>query len=127
MDVQFNRLTDGYCNSYKDDFPKATFSYLDDAGEVQTTIISDLTKGKKAIIFAVPRAFTPTCLQKHVQQSAELKVKGVDRIACDAFVMKVWKKYLLKLNDEVLLLSDGNGTFTKAIGCELNLSAAARI
>ncbi|KAL4316447.1 hypothetical protein AHAS_Ahas15G0286000 [Arachis hypogaea] len=83
--------------------------------------------GKKAIIFSVPRAFTPTCLQKHVQQSAELKVKGVDRIACDAFVMKVWKKDLLKVNDEVLLLSDSNETFTKAIGYELNLSAAARI
>ncbi|KAL4285696.1 hypothetical protein AHAS_Ahas19G0012000 [Arachis hypogaea] len=63
MDVQFNRLADGYCNSYDD----VTFSYLDDAGEVQITIISDLTKGKKAIIFAVPRTFTPTCLQKHVQ------------------------------------------------------------
>ncbi|RYR07654.1 peroxiredoxin-2E-1, chloroplastic-like [Arachis ipaensis] len=124
MDVQFNRLADGYRNFYENE---ATFSYLDNAGEVQTTIIFDLTKGKKAIIFAIPGAFTPTCLQKHVQPSAELKAKGVDRIACDAFVMKVWKKDLLKINDEVLLLSDGNRTFKKAIGCELNLSAAARI
>ncbi|XP_057729980.1 peroxiredoxin-2E, chloroplastic-like [Arachis stenosperma] len=106
---------------------KATFSYLDDTGEVQTTIISDLTKGKKTIIFAIPGAFTPTCLQKHAQQSAKLKAKGMDRITCDAFVMKVWKKDLLKVNDEVLLPSDGNGTFTKAIECELNVSAAARI
>ncbi|KAL4328573.1 peroxiredoxin-2E, chloroplastic-like [Arachis ipaensis] len=119
MDVQLNRSISN--------FPEATFSYLDDTGEVQTTIISDLTKGKKAIIFVVPGAFTPTCLQKHVQQLAKLKAKGVDRIACDAFVMKVWKKDLLKVNDEVLLLSDGNGTFTKAIGCELNLSAATKI
>ncbi|KAL4390502.1 hypothetical protein AHAS_Ahas03G0151500 [Arachis hypogaea] len=63
MDVQFNKLADGYCNFYK----YATFSYLNDAGEVQTTIISDPAKSKKAIIFAVSEAFTPTCLQKHVQ------------------------------------------------------------
>ncbi|MED6185109.1 hypothetical protein PIB30_053847 [Stylosanthes scabra] len=112
-----------------DKLPEATFSYLDDAGEVKTTTVSDLTKGKKAILFAVPGAFTPTCSQKHVpgfvEKSAELKAKGVDTIACisvnDAFVMKAWKKDL-KVNEEVLLLSDGNGTFTKAIGCELDLS-----
>ena len=35
--------------------------------------------------------------------------------------MRVWKENL-KVNDEVLLLSDGNGDFTRAIGAELNLS-----
>ncbi|KAL8501553.1 hypothetical protein ACS0TY_020903 [Phlomoides rotata] len=35
--------------------------------------------------------------------------------------MKKWKEDL-KIGDEVLLLSDGNGDFTKAIGCELDLS-----
>lgn len=49
----------------------------------------------------------------------------MDTIACiavnDAFVMKAWKEDL-NINDEVLLLSDGNGVFTKAIGCELDLS-----
>ncbi|KAL5726139.1 Peroxiredoxin-2E-1 [Ranunculus cassubicifolius] len=39
----------------------------------------------------------------------------------DAFVMKAWKENL-KVEDEVLLLSDGNGDFTKAIGAELDLS-----
>ncbi|KAK7396636.1 hypothetical protein VNO78_17778 [Psophocarpus tetragonolobus] len=112
-----------------DKLPEATFSYLDSEGEVQTTTVSELTKGKKAVLFAVPGAFTPTCSQKHVpgfvEKSGELRAKGVDTIACisvnDAFVMKAWKKDL-KVNDEVLLLSDGNGTFTKAIGCELDLS-----
>ncbi|KAI4300412.1 hypothetical protein L6164_033794 [Bauhinia variegata] len=115
--------------SVGDKLPEATFSYLDDAGEVQTTTVSNLTKGKKAIFFAVPGAFTPTCSQKHVpsfvEKSAELKSKGVDTIACisvnDAFVMKAWKDNL-KVKDEVLLLSDGNLTFTKAIGAELDLT-----
>ncbi|KAJ7976048.1 putative Peroxiredoxin [Quillaja saponaria] len=112
-----------------DKLPESTFSYFDPAGELQTTTVSDLTKGKKAIFFAVPGAFTPTCSQKHlpgfVEKSAELKSKGVDTIACisvnDAFVMRAWKENL-KINEEVLLLSDGNGNFTRAIGCELDLS-----
>lgn len=60
-----------------------------------------------------------------MEKSAELKAKGVDTIACisvnDAFVMKAWKENL-GIKDEVLLLSDGNGEFTKKIGCELDLS-----
>ncbi|KAF8403213.1 hypothetical protein HHK36_011312 [Tetracentron sinense] len=115
--------------SVGDKLPESTFSYFDPAGELQTTTVSDLTKGKKAIFFAVPGAFTPTCSQKHlpgfVEKSSELKAKGVDTIACisvnDAFVMKAWKQDL-KIEDEVLLLSDGNGDFTKAIGVELDLS-----
>ncbi|KAI9086372.1 hypothetical protein K1719_031826 [Acacia pycnantha] len=115
--------------SVGDKLPEATFSFLDAADDVKTVTVSELTKGKKAVFFAVPGAFTPTCSLKHVpgfvEKSAELKSKGVDTIACisvnDAFVMKAWKENL-KINDEVLLLSDGNGTFTKAIGCELDLS-----
>ncbi|CAK9138388.1 unnamed protein product [Ilex paraguariensis] len=109
--------------------PESTFSYFDSADELQTTTVSDLTKNKKAILFAVPGAFTPTCSQKHlpgfVEKASDLKSKGVDTIACvsvnDAFVMKAWKTDL-KIGDEVFLLSDGNGDFTKAIGCELDLS-----
>jgi peroxiredoxin len=110
--------------------PNSTLSYFPPtADDLQTVTISDLTKSKKAILFAVPGAFTPTCSQKHlpgfVEKAAELKAKGVDTIACisvnDAFVMKAWKKDL-GIGDEVLLLSDGNGDFTKAIGCELDLS-----
>ena len=36
-------------------------------------------------------------------------------------MLKAWKADL-KIGDEVLILSDGNGDFTKAIGCELDLS-----
>ena len=61
-----------------------------------------------------------------MEKSAELKSKGVDTIACisvnDAFVMRAWKENLGIGDDGVLLLSDGNGDFTKAIGCELDLS-----
>lgn len=36
-------------------------------------------------------------------------------------MLKAWKADL-KIGDEVLILSDGNGDFTKAIGCELDLT-----
>ncbi|KAB2098187.1 hypothetical protein ERO13_A01G209900v2 [Gossypium hirsutum] len=115
--------------SVGDKLPDATLSYFDSDGELQTTTISSLTAGKKAVIFAVPGAFTPTCSQKHlpgfVEKSGELKAKGVNTIACvsvnDAFVMRAWKENL-GIKDEVLLLSDGNGEFTKKIGCELDLT-----
>ncbi|KAJ3703739.1 hypothetical protein LUZ61_007444 [Rhynchospora tenuis] len=115
--------------SVGDKLPDATLSYFGSDGELKTITVSDLTKGKKTILFAVPGAFTPTCSQKHlpgfVEKAKELKAKGVDVIACvsvnDAFVMKAWKEDL-KVGDEVLLLSDGNGAFTKALGVELDLS-----
>ncbi|XP_030521921.1 peroxiredoxin-2E-1, chloroplastic [Rhodamnia argentea] len=115
--------------SVGDKLPDASLSYFDPAGELQTTTVSALTAGKKSILFAVPGAFTPTCSQKHlpgfVEKAGELKAKGVDTIACisvnDAFVMRAWKESL-GIGDAVMLLSDGNGNFTRAIGCELDLT-----
>ncbi|KAK4377737.1 hypothetical protein RND71_004033 [Anisodus tanguticus] len=115
--------------SVGDKLPNSTLSYFDSSDELKTLSVSDLTSGKKVVLVAVPGAFTPTCSQKHlpgfVDKSKELKSKGVDTIACisvnDAFVMKAWKENL-NISDEVLLLSDGNLEFTKAIGCELDLS-----
>ena len=112
-----------------DKLPESTLSYFDSAGELQTVTVSDLTKGKKVILFAVPGAFTPTCSQKHlpgfVEKAGELKARGVDTIACisvnDAYVMKAWKENL-SVGDDVLMLSDGNGEFTRALGVELDLT-----
>ncbi|RZR86040.1 hypothetical protein BHM03_00013164 [Ensete ventricosum] len=114
--------------SVGDKLPDSTLSYFGADGELKTVTVSELTKGKKAVLFAVPGAFTPTCSQKHlpgfVEKAGELRAKGVDTIACisvnDAFVMRAWKEDL-KIGDEVLLLSDGNGEFTKALGVELDL------
>ena len=55
-----------------------------------------------------------------------LAAKGVDRIVCvavnDAFVLGAWGKDQ-QVGDKVLLLADGSGLFTRALGLELDLVA----
>ncbi len=90
----------------------------------------ELFKGKTVVLFGVPGAFTPTCSAKHlpgfIQNATALKAKGVDVIACmavnDAFVMAAWAKDQ-GVSDQVVMLADGSGAFTKALGLELDLVA----
>ena len=89
----------------------------------------DIFSGKRVVLFAVPGAFTPTCSQQHlpgfVAKSEAIKAKGIDTVACiatnDAFVMGAWGNDH-NAGDKVMMLSDGNGEFTKAMGLELDLS-----
>jgi peroxiredoxin (alkyl hydroperoxide reductase subunit C) len=91
---------------------------------------ADLFGPGKVVMFAVPGAFTPTCSAKHlpgfVEHAAEFKAKGVDRIICmavnDAFVMGAWAREQ-KTGEGIIMLSDGSGTLTKALGLELDLTA----
>lgn len=90
----------------------------------------DIFKGRKVVLFAVPGAFTPTCSAKHMPSFLtnidKLKAKGVDTIACvavnDAFVMNAWAKDQGS-GGKVVMLADGSGQFTKALGLELDLNA----
>ncbi|UFN50332.1 peroxiredoxin [Roseomonas sp. OT10] len=83
-----------------------------------------------SVLFGVPGAFTPTCSARHlpgyVEKAAELRAKGVDRVACvavnDAFVMAAWGKDQ-GITDQVAMLADGSGALTKALGLELDLTA----
>lgn len=88
----------------------------------------DIFNGKKVVLFAVPGAFTPGCTVTHlpgyVVNADTIKAKGVDTIACvsvnDAFVMDAWGKS--QNAEEILMLGDGNGDFTKAVGLEMDAS-----
>ena len=81
--------------------------------------------GKKVVMFALPGAFTPTCSAKHlpgfVQTLDKFRAQGVE-VAClsvnDAFVMKAWGDQ--QKADGVTMLADGNGSFTKALGLEMD-------
>ena len=87
----------------------------------------ELFKGKKVVLFSVPGAFTPTCDAKHlpgyVEKASAIKAKGVDTVACmavnDVFVMNAWGK-ASGVADKVMMLADGNGEYTKALGLELD-------
>jgi glutaredoxin/glutathione-dependent peroxiredoxin len=93
---------------------------------------AELFAGKKVIMFSLPGAFTPTCSQKHlpgyVAELPALKAKGVDIVAClsvnDAFVMKFWAEAHDALG-KIVMLADGSGAFTKALGIELDLNKAS--
>ncbi|KAI3472357.1 hypothetical protein Pfo_031216 [Paulownia fortunei] len=112
-----------------DVIPDGTLAYFDDQDQLQSVSIHSLAAGKRVILFAVPGAFTPTCSMKHVpgfiEKAEELKSKGVDEILCisvnDPFVMKAWAKTYPD-NKHVKFLADGSGTYTHALGLELDLS-----
>ena len=85
-----------------------------------------LGKGK-VVLFAVPGAFTPTCSDYHlpgfVLRAEDLKAKGVDLVACvavnDVFVMGAWGD-AQGVGDSVVMLADGNGELTSAVGLEMD-------
>ena len=109
-----------------DKIPSATLMQMKDGGPKPVTT-DQLFTGKKVALFALPGAFTPTCSAKHlpgfIQHSDALKAKGIDAIACvsvnDAFVMGAWGEQQ-KAGDKVMMLADGNGDFTRALGLELD-------
>lgn len=101
--------------------PQHTFS-LRKNGEMSNPTTADLFSGKKVVVFAVPGAFTPTCSNAHlpgyVVKADELKAKGVSDIIClsvnDAFVMDAWGQQ--QNAENITMLADGDGEFSKAIG-----------
>jgi len=111
-----------------DKVPSATLMQM--KGGTPTPVkTEDYFAGKKTVVFALPGAFTPTCSAKHlpgfVQNAEALKKKGVDQIACvsvnDAFVMGAWGEQQ-HAGDNVAMLADGNGDFTRALGLEMDAS-----
>jgi glutaredoxin/glutathione-dependent peroxiredoxin len=109
-----------------DKLPSATFMTPTAEGP-QPITTDEVFKGKRVALFAVPGAFTPTCSARHLpgfkEHAAELKAKGVDLIACvsvnDVFVMKAWAKDQ-GIEGEILMLADGNGDFTRAVGLDFD-------
>lgn len=108
-----------------DRLPDATMHVMKD-GRPTAVKTADLFGGKKVVVFAVPGAYTPTCSQAHlpgfVVHADDIKAKGVDSIVCvsvnDAFVMDSWGKNANA--DELVMVGDGNGEFTKKLGLEMD-------
>ena len=100
------------------------------ADGIKDVPITELISGKRVVLFAVPGAFTPTCSEKHLpgflDQAGAIRAKGVDAILCvavnDPFVVGAWEK-AKNVGGKVIMLSDGNAEFTRAIGLDFDGSA----
>ncbi|MEH6568317.1 MAG: peroxiredoxin [Halioglobus sp.] len=108
-----------------DKIPACTLKTMGDKGPADITT-DEIFSGKKVVLFAVPGAFTPGCsithLPGYVVNADKIKAAGVDTIVCmavnDAFVMGAWGQ--AQNAEELLMLADGNGEFTAALGLELD-------
>lgn len=104
--------------------PEATLAIYEDG--IKTVTSTEVLGVGKVVLFAVPGAFTPTCSNKHlpgfVQHMEDFRERGVT-VACmsvnDAFVMHAWGESQA-VPKELLMLADGNATFAKALGLELD-------
>lgn len=111
-----------------DAIPAVTLKVMGEKGPTDITT-EEIFANKKVVLFAVPGAFTPGCSMTHlpgfVVNADKIKAKGVDSIVClsvnDAFVMGAWGKD--QNADELIMLADGNGELTKALGLEMDGSA----
>ncbi len=109
-----------------DKLPSVTFKNLGPDGMEEITT-EELFGGKKAVLFAVPGAFTPTCSAKHVpgfmSHAGALKDKGIEAIVClsvnDPFVMAAWAKDVGS-GAAITMVADGNGDFTRAVGLTMD-------
>ena len=109
-----------------DAIPQATLATMTANGPSPVST-DDIFKGKSVAVFALPGAFTPTCSANHLpgylDQAEAFKAKGVDTIAClsvnDAFVMGAWGDSQ-NVGDKVMMLADGNGDLTRALGLVLD-------
>jgi peroxiredoxin len=110
-----------------DRIPSANLTRATDDGPRPVTT-DEVFAGKTVALFAVPGAFTPTCSAKHLPGFRDLREnivgKGVDTIACvsvnDAFVMGAWADSQGIGKDEIVMLGDGNGDFTRQLGLSMD-------
>lgn len=107
-----------------DKIPAVILKQLSSSG-LQDLSTESFFSGKKVVMFAVPGAFTPTCSAKHLpgytSHSQDFKALGIT-IAClsvnDPFVMQAWSD--AGKASEIHMLADGNVTFTRALGLEMD-------
>ena len=111
-----------------DNVPNSEIFVLEN-GEPTKKNIEGLLKGKKAVIFGLPGAYTSVCSAKHLPSYVNLhqqyKDKGINQIICvsvnDPFVMSAWGKEN-NVGDKIIMMGDPFLNFTKAIGAEVDKS-----
>ena len=113
-----------------DRVPDVQLKMVTDHG-AETVSSADILGQGRVVLFGVPAAFSPTCSDVHlpgfVVRADDLRGKGVDRIACvsvnDPYVMAAWGRSQ-QVGAKVTMLADGNGDLARAMGTDIDLSAA---
>ena len=109
-----------------DRIPEVTLKRIREG--VETIDTPTLFEGRKAVLFAVPGAFTPTCSERHLPGFTEhfeaFRARGVE-VFCvsvnDPFVMQAWGNSQ-EVPDGLQMLADGNADLTRALGLEMDAS-----
>jgi glutaredoxin/glutathione-dependent peroxiredoxin len=109
--------------------PNSEITVVETGADVQRVSTASLFTGRRAVLFAVPGAFTPTCSERHlpgyVKQFDTFTARGID-VYCmavnDAYVMKAWAA-VQQVPPGLKMLADGNGAFTTALGLEMDGTA----
>jgi glutaredoxin-like protein len=101
--------------------PDVELAQLVDAKVVRVRS-SDLFRGRKVVLFALPGAFTPTCSSEHVpgyvRMRRQLQDAGVAEVIClsvnDPYVMEAWQR--AEKAQSLRFMSDPYGEFSAAMG-----------
>ncbi|SEQ49900.1 Peroxiredoxin [Ectothiorhodospira magna] len=107
-----------------DQIPEVTLRVMTPAGDHPITT-TELFTGYRSALFAVPGAFTPACSGVHlpgfIHRAESLRAAGIERLLClavnDIFVLDAWAD-IHAVGDRIMMVSDGNGDFTRAVGLE---------
>jgi 2-Cys peroxiredoxin 5 len=105
-----------------DKLPQVTLFENDKDTQVE---LSDVFKGKKGILFAVPGAFTPGCSKTHlpgyVSDYDKLQAAGAEVIACtstdNGYALAAWAKEH-NAEGKIRMLADPEGKLAKALGVD---------
>ncbi len=111
--------------SVGDKIPASSLMVAGEAGVIEIPMEARLA-GKSVVIFGLPGAYTGTCSTAHVpsfvRTFAGFKAKGVDEVICvsvnDVFVMRAWGDATGANKAGILMASDPDASFTKALGLD---------
>lgn len=112
-----------------DRLPEATLKLVTPDG-ARDVSVSEFFGDRKVVLFGVPGAFTPTCSNSHLpgflENNDAILARGADALAVvsvnDHFVMAAWARFS-GAEGRIDFLADGNGTFTEALGLDVDMSA----
>ncbi|GAB6054496.1 peroxiredoxin [Magnetospira thiophila] len=113
-----------------DRLPDVSLKSFDATGEFLNLQTASCFADRRAVLFGLPGAFTPTCSTLHLPGYAKNQPRflerGIDLLAClsvnDVFVMRAWAE-AQQVAGRVLMLADGNGEMTRALGLETDATA----